>query len=104
MVTLLGHGVLRPPAYGGLFYPADHAFLASGILGALFRSCGSRYHERSAVYAVLKNCVRQDLTQSLTQNEITLEFPGDNLYLSENKEGEIILRGPAECVFKGKMN
>ncbi|MEI8174565.1 MAG: diaminopimelate epimerase [bacterium] len=57
-----------------------------------------------AVYAVLKNCVRQDLTQSLTQNEITLEFPGDNLYLSENKEGEIILRGPAECVFKGKMN
>ncbi len=36
--------------------------------------------------------------------EITLEFPGGSLYLSENKEGEIILRGPAVFVFKGETN
>jgi len=52
-----------------------------------------------AVYACLKQNPVQDLTQ-----EITLEFPGGNLYLSENKEGEIILRGPAEFVFKGEIN
>jgi diaminopimelate epimerase len=50
-----------------------------------------------AVYAILKNA-RQELTQ-----ELILEFPGGNLYLSENKEGEIILRGPAVCVFKGEL-
>jgi len=48
-----------------------------------------------AVYA----CVRQ----GLTQDEITLEFPGGNLYLSENTKGEIILRGEAVCVFKGEI-
>ena len=54
-----------------------------------------------AVYAIImRNCVRQDLTQG----EITLEFPGGRLYLSENKEGQIILRGPAVCVFKGEIN
>ena len=53
-----------------------------------------------AVYAVItKNCVRQDLTQK----EIILEFPGGKLYLSENNRGEIILRGPAEKVFEGKI-
>jgi diaminopimelate epimerase len=52
-----------------------------------------------AVYAIIaKYCVRQDLTQ-----EVTLEFPGGNLYLSENQEGQIILRGPAVCVFKGEI-
>ncbi len=35
--------------------------------------------------------------------EITLEFPGGKLYLSKNHEGEIILRGPAVCVFKGEF-
>ncbi|MBI3305581.1 diaminopimelate epimerase [Candidatus Nomurabacteria bacterium] len=48
-----------------------------------------------AVYA----CVRQ----GLTQKEVVLEFPGGKLYLSENKEGEIILRGPAAFVFKGEI-
>lgn len=53
-----------------------------------------------AVYAIVtKDYVRQDLTQ----REITLEFPGGNLYLSENKEGEIILRGSAVFVFKGEL-
>ncbi|MCX6752542.1 MAG: diaminopimelate epimerase [Candidatus Nomurabacteria bacterium] len=52
-----------------------------------------------AVYAILKNRVRQDLTQK----EITLEFPGGKLYLSENEKGEIILRGEAQFVFKGEI-
>ena len=53
-----------------------------------------------AVYAIiLKDRVRQGLTQS----EITLEFPGGNLYVSENKEGEIILRGEAVKVFEGEI-
>lgn len=52
-----------------------------------------------AVYAIItKDRVRQDLTQ-----EITLEFPGGNLYLSENPKGQIILRGPAVRVFKGEI-
>ena len=52
-------------------------------------------------FGTLENLIssaRQDLTQ-----EITLEFPGGNLYLSENEKGEIVLRGGAECVFKGDM-
>ena len=52
-----------------------------------------------AVYAVLtQNRARQDLTQ----NEIILEFPGGNLYLSE-KDDQIILRGPAIKVFEGEI-
>ena len=53
-----------------------------------------------AVYAVI---TRDRVRQDLTQKEITLEFPGGKLYLSENEKGEIILRGPAVCVFKGEM-
>jgi len=49
-----------------------------------------------AVYAILKK-------ENKNMREITLEFPGGNLYLSENPEGEIILRGPAVCVFKGEI-
>ncbi len=60
-------------------------------------SCGTG---ACAVYAILmKASARQDLAGK----EITLEFPGGSLYLSENKEGEIILRGPAEYVFKVEM-
>ena len=59
-------------------------------------SCGSG---ACAVYAVLKN-TRQDLVQT----EVALEFPGGKLYLSQNKKGEIILRGPAEFVFKGEID
>ena len=52
-----------------------------------------------AVYAIIaKDYFKQDLTQ-----EITLEFPGGNLYLSENFERQIILRGPAVRVFKGEI-
>ena len=49
-----------------------------------------------AVYTILRNDQEDG-------GEITLEFPGGNLYLSKNKEGEIILRGPAVCVFKGEL-
>ena len=49
-----------------------------------------------AVYAILKK-------KNPNLGEITLEFPGGDLYLSENKEGQIILRGPAVCVFEGEL-
>ncbi len=54
-------------------------------------SCGTG---ACAVYAVLKKH-NKDI------QEITLEFTGGKLFLSENKKGEIILRGPATFVFKG---
>ena len=40
---------------------------------------------------------------SLRKDEITLEFPGGKLYLSENHEGQIILRGRATFVFRGEI-
>jgi diaminopimelate epimerase len=52
-----------------------------------------------AVYAILKH-----IGVSYVEKEVILEFPGGNLYLSENSEGHIILRGPAECVFEGEIN
>jgi len=45
-----------------------------------------------AVYAVLQ-----------PKEEITLEFPGGKLFLSENQNNEIILRGPATFVFEGEI-
>jgi len=56
-------------------------------------ACGSG---ACAVYAILKK-------DNKNIGEITLEFPGGNLYLSENKEGEIILRGEAVYIFKGEI-
>ncbi len=56
-------------------------------------ACGSG---ACAIYATLKK-------ENKNLGETTLEFPGGNLYLSENKKGEIILRGPAVCVFSGQM-
>lgn len=49
-----------------------------------------------AVYAILQKDLKN-------KDEITLEFPGGKLFLSENKEGIIILRGSAEFIFKGEM-
>ena len=49
-----------------------------------------------SVYATLKK-------QNKNLGEVTLEFPGGKLFLSDNEKGEIILRGPAVCVFKGEM-
>ncbi len=60
-------------------------------------SCGTG---ACAVYAAIR---KVSARQDLAEKEITLEFLGGNLYLSENQKGEIILRGPAICVFKGEM-
>ncbi|OGI94626.1 diaminopimelate epimerase [Candidatus Nomurabacteria bacterium RIFCSPLOWO2_01_FULL_40_18] len=49
-----------------------------------------------AVYVILTK-------DSKSKGEITLEFPGGNLYVSENYQGEIILRGEAVFVFKGEI-
>jgi diaminopimelate epimerase len=49
-----------------------------------------------AVYAILKK-------EDKNLKEITLEFSGGNLYLSENEKGGIILRGEAVCVFRGEI-
>ena len=57
-------------------------------------ACGSG---ACAIYATLKK-------ENEDMKEVTLEFPGGNLYLSANQEGEIILRGPAVCIFEGTIN
>jgi diaminopimelate epimerase len=49
-----------------------------------------------AVYSILNKKENFD-------SEITLEFPGGKLFLSENPEGEIILRGPATFSFRGEI-
>lgn len=56
-------------------------------------ACGSG---ACAVYAVIKKGQK-------SVGEITLEFPGGNLYISENEKGEITLRGLATFVFRGEM-
>ncbi|MFA6251603.1 MAG: diaminopimelate epimerase [Candidatus Paceibacterota bacterium] len=56
-------------------------------------SCGTG---ACAVYAVMKKS-NPDI------KEISLEFSGGKLFLSDNYEGEIILRGPANFVFKGEI-
>ena len=56
-------------------------------------SCGTG---ACAVYATIKK-------ENPNSEEITLEFPGGNLYLSEDTDGQIILRGPAVEVFRGEI-
>lgn len=48
-----------------------------------------------AVYAILKKSNNK-------LREVTLKFPGGNLYVSENGNAEIILRGEATFVFNGE--
>lgn len=55
-----------------------------------------------AVYSIIKKKYKNISTEYLFE-ELTLEFPGGNLFLSENREGHIILRGPAVFVFKGEI-
>jgi diaminopimelate epimerase len=52
-----------------------------------------------AVFATIH--LMQD--KSLEDEEITLQFPGGNLYLSQNHNNKIILRGEAHFVFKGEI-
>jgi len=63
------------------------------------RSCGATLACGSgacAVFSILNK--NKDIKE-----EITLEFPGGKLFLSKNHQGEMILRGPAEFVFKGEI-
>ncbi len=55
-----------------------------------------------AVYSTICKLNEQTI-QKVTKDEITLEFPGGKLFLSSNEQGHIILRGPAEFVFKGEI-
>lgn len=52
-----------------------------------------------AVYVILNKLS----ARTVLVEEITLEFPGGKLFLSENHKGQIILRGPATFVFKGEI-
>jgi diaminopimelate epimerase len=54
-----------------------------------------------AVYSIIKKL--HPIGKTYGVKEITLEFPGGNLYLSENDNKEIILRGPVKFVFEGKI-
>jgi len=56
-----------------------------------------------AVYAILNKLSPRHGLGELLENEIILEFLGGKLYLSKNRDGAIILRGPAEFVFKGEI-
>ncbi len=49
-----------------------------------------------AVYSILNN-------KEKFEKEISLEFPGGELFLSSNEQGHVILRGPATFVFKGEI-
>lgn len=60
-------------------------------------ACGSG---ACAIYAILKN---ENKNIKEATREIRLEFPGGNLYVTENNEGKLILRGPAVCVYEGEM-
>jgi len=51
-----------------------------------------------AVFAIIKS----ELGLA-SLNEIILEFPGGKLFLSQNEQGHVILRGPATFVFKGEI-
>jgi len=55
-----------------------------------------------AVYSVIQR-KSKIINPEYVFEEITLEFPGGNLFLSENQEKEIILRGEATLVFKGEI-
>ena len=49
-----------------------------------------------AIYAVARKHRNAD-------KEIVMQLPGGRLFISENEEGEIIMRGPAESVFNSML-
>lgn len=67
------------------------------------RGCGATLACGTGACAVYAIVIKDGVRPCLTPDEITLEFPGGNLYLSENREGQIILRGGAVCMFSGEM-
>ena len=64
------------------------------------RGCGATLACGTGACAVFSILNKQ---QSFSTHEITLEFPGGKLYLSQNHEGQIILRGHASFVFNGEI-
>ncbi|HAQ02807.1 TPA: diaminopimelate epimerase [Candidatus Nomurabacteria bacterium] len=54
-----------------------------------------------AVYSIIKS--DYPTGKACGVEEITLEFPGGKLYLSNNEQGHVILRGEATFVFKGEI-
>ena len=81
------------------------------------RGCGETLACGTGACAVFAILAGQDL--AVSKNEITLEFPGGKLFVSQNEQdlnqsealvgrtpqvlGHIILRGPATFVFKGDI-
>jgi diaminopimelate epimerase len=63
-----------------------------------------------AVFAIIqkqKNIHLTNLQQTdsdKVKKEITIELPGGKLFISENKEGEIIMRGEAKSSFSGEVD
>ncbi len=49
-----------------------------------------------AVYAVVKKNIKNN-----KDKEVVMNLPGGKLFMSENEQGEIIMRGPAVSVFNG---
>ncbi len=50
-----------------------------------------------AIYAIIQK-------QNNGEQEIVIELPGGELFLSENEDGEIIMRGEARSSFSGEIN
>lgn len=51
-----------------------------------------------AIYSIINRLS----ARKVLAEEITLEFKGGKLFLSQNEQGHVILRGPAKFVFKGE--
>jgi len=68
------------------------------------RGCGETLACGTGACAVFAILIKDYIGPSyVIDREITLEFPGGKLYLSQNEQGHIILRGPTTFVFKGKI-
>jgi len=65
------------------------------------RGCGATLACGTGACAVFSILNKLSARQGLAEKKITLEFSGGKLFLSENPEGQIILRGPTTFVFKG---
>ncbi len=64
------------------------------------RGCGETLACGSGACAVYR--LVRDIGEA--EPEVNIDFPGGRLVMSENEEGEIIMRGPAEAVFTGVIN
>ena len=67
------------------------------------RGCGATLACGTGACAVYSIITKNPIGKTYGIDEITLEFPGGKLFLSGNDKGHVILRGPAEFVFKGEI-